>query len=100
MCIRDRRVIEQRGKAFEPHVMAVPVGSTVAFPNFDAIYHNVFSISKTKPFDLGMYKNGETREIKFDKPGIARIGCNLHPAMSAYVVVVDAPHYAIVQTDG
>src|SRR5439155_21884639 len=88
-----QRVIEQRNKTFMPHVMAVPVGSTVSFPNFDQIYHNVFSLSKAKAFDLGMYKNGETREVKLDKPGIIRIGCNLHANMSAYVVVVDAPHY-------
>ena len=94
------RVIEQRGKEFEPHVMAVPVGSTVAFPNFDDIYHNVFSLSKSKAFDLGMYKSGESREIKFDKPGIVRLGCNIHANMSAYVVVVDAPHYAVAQPDG
>jgi plastocyanin len=94
------RVIEQRNKEFAPHVMAVPVGSTVSFPNFDAIYHNVFSLSKTKPFDLGMYKNGETREVKLDKAGIVRLGCNLHASMSGYLIVVDAPHYAVVGNDG
>ncbi|HET7502760.1 MAG TPA: hypothetical protein VFK02_17180 [Kofleriaceae bacterium] len=95
-----QRIVEQRGKAFAPHVMAVPVGSTVSFPNFDPIYHNVFSLSKAKAFDLGMYKNGETREVKLDKPGIVRLGCNLHANMSAYLVVVDAPHYVIVENDG
>jgi hemoglobin len=94
------RVIEQRGKEFAPHVMAVPVGSTIAFPNFDDIYHNVFSLSKSKAFDLGMYKSGETREVKFDKPGIVRLGCNIHANMSAYVIVVDAPHYVVAQPDG
>jgi hemoglobin len=95
-----RRIIEQRGKAFAPHVMAVPVGSTVAFPNYDPLYHDVFSISKAKAFDLGMYKSGESREVKLDKPGIVRLGCNLHANMSAYVVVVDAPHYVVVDADG
>jgi hemoglobin len=95
-----QRVIEQRNKTFLPHVMAVPVGSTVSFPNFDTIYHNVFSLSKAKAFDLGMYKSGETRDIKFDKPGIIRLGCNLHANMSAYIVVVDAPHYVVVDADG
>ncbi len=95
-----QRIIEQRGKEFAPHVMAVPVGSTVSFPNFDQIFHNVFSLSKTKAFDLGMYKNGETREMKFEKPGIVRLGCNLHAAMSAYLIVVDAPHYVVVDKDG
>jgi hemoglobin len=98
--IAKQRIIEQRGKTFAPHVMALPVGSTVSFPNFDPIFHNVFSLSKAKPFDLGMYKNGETREVKVDKPGIVRLGCNLHANMSAYLIVVDAPHYVVVDGDG
>lgn len=98
--VAKQRIIEQRGKTFAPHITAVPVGSTVSFPNFDPIFHNVFSLSKAKAFDLGMYKNGETREVKLDKPGIVRLGCNLHANMSAYVVVVDAPHYVIVENDG
>jgi hypothetical protein len=76
------------------------VGSTVSFPNFDPIYHNVFSLSKTKAFDLGLYKSGETRDVKLDKPGIIRLGCNLHASMSAYLVVVDAPNYVIPDADG
>jgi hemoglobin len=98
--VAKTRIIEQRGKEFAPHVMAIPVGSTVSFPNFDQIFHNVFSLSKSKAFDLGMYKNGETREMKFDKPGIIRLGCNLHAAMSAYLIVVAAPHYVVVDKDG
>jgi hemoglobin len=98
--IAKQRIIEQRNKTFAPHVMAVPVGSTVSFPNFDPIFHNVFSLSRARPFDLGMYKSGETREVKLDKPGIVRLGCNLHANMSAYLVVVDAPHYVIVNSDG
>jgi plastocyanin len=98
--VAKTRIIEQRGKEFAPHVMAIPAGSTVSFPNYDQIYHNVFSLSKSKSFDLGMYKNGETREMKFDKPGIIRLGCNLHAAMSAYLIVVEAPHYVVVDKDG
>jgi hemoglobin len=94
------RVIEQRAKTFAPHVMAIPVGSKVLFPNYDAIYHNVFSISKVKQFDLGMYKTGEAREVQFDKPGIVRLGCNIHANMAAYLVVVDAPHYVVAGADG
>ncbi len=90
------RVVEQRNKTFAPHVLAVPVGSTVQFPNFDGIYHNVFSISSTKKFDVGLYKDGETREVKVDKPGIIRLGCNIHAKMAAYILVVDAPHYVVV----
>jgi hemoglobin len=91
------RVIEQRGKEFAPHVMAVPTGSTVSFPNFDPIYHNVFSISKTRPFDLGMYQKGETREVTFAQPGLVRLSCNIHSSMSAYLIIVDDPHYAVVE---
>ncbi|MEO8553585.1 MAG: hypothetical protein ABI678_26610, partial [Kofleriaceae bacterium] len=95
-----KRVIEQRNKEFAPHVMAVPVGSTVSFPNYDPIFHNVFSLSKTKAFDLGMFKNGESRDIKVDKPGIVRLGCNLHASMAAYLIVVDAPAYVSTEPDG
>ncbi len=98
--VAKRRVIEQRGKEFAPLVMAVPVGSTVEFPNFDPIFHNVFSLSRTRPFDLGMYRTGELREVVFDKPGVVRLGCNIHANMSAYLIVVDAPHYAVVGEDG
>jgi plastocyanin/truncated hemoglobin YjbI len=98
--IPKQRVIEQRDKIFAPHVMAVPVGSTVSFPNFDQVFHNVFSLSRSKPFDLGMYKTGEQREVKFDKAGIVRLGCNIHANMSAYLIVVDAPHYVVTERDG
>jgi hemoglobin len=94
------RVIEQRNKTFAPHLMAVPVGSTVAFPNFDSIYHNVFSLSQPQRFDLGLYKSGDMRQVVFDKPGIIRLGCNIHANMSAYLVVVDAPHYVVAEQDG
>jgi truncated hemoglobin YjbI/plastocyanin len=94
------RVLEQRDRQFAPRVMAVPVGSTVAFPNFDSVFHNVFSLSDSKPFDLGLYKNGDMREVKFDKEGIIMLGCNLHSSMSAYLVVVSAPHYAVTGAGG
>jgi hemoglobin len=94
------RVIEQRDRQFAPRVLTVPVGSTVSFPNFDGIFHNVFSRSETKPFDLGIYKNGQTRALVFEKEGIVRVGCNLHANMSAVVVVVSAPHYVITDAQG
>jgi plastocyanin len=94
------RVIEQRDRQFAPRVMAVPLGSTVSFPNFDPVFHNVFSVSKLKPFDLGLYKDGDQREMTFDKEGIVMLGCNLHSSMSAYLVVVAAPHYAVTSADG
>ncbi|HMG24662.1 MAG TPA: hypothetical protein VK607_25170 [Kofleriaceae bacterium] len=91
-----QRIVEQRDKQFSPHVLAVPPGSTVAFPNFDGVFHNVFSLSPTKKFDVGLYKDGDTRELKFEKPGIVRLACNIHANMAAYVLVVDAPHYVVV----
>jgi len=94
------RVIEQRNRQFAPHVLVVPVGSTVSFPNFDGVYHNVFSRSDVKSFDLGLYKAGQEREITFDKEGIVRIGCNLHANMSAIVAVVSAPYYAVTDARG
>ncbi|HEX8953928.1 MAG TPA: hypothetical protein VF945_18855 [Polyangia bacterium] len=95
-----QRVIEQRDRQFAPHVMMVPIGSTVSFPNFDPVFHNVFSVSPTKPFDLGIFKNGESRDVTFEKEGILRIGCNLHANMSAYLVVVAAPHYVVTDPSG
>ncbi len=94
------RIIEQRDREFAPKVLAVPVGSTVSFPNFDSIYHNVFSRSRSRPFDLGMYKGGQARDLTFDKEGVVRVGCNLHANMSAYVVAVSAPHYAVTEPGG
>jgi hemoglobin len=95
-----RRTIEQRNREFAPKILVVPVGSTVSFPNFDTVYHNVFSRSETHPFDLGLYKGGQARELVFDREGVVRVGCNLHANMSAYVVTVAAPHYIVTDTVG
>lgn len=95
-----QRVVEQRNRQFAPRMLVVPTDSTVAFPNFDAVYHNVFSRSEVKPFDLGLYKAGQERQIQFEKEGIVRIGCNLHANMSAVIVVVSAPHYVITDAHG
>lgn len=95
-----RGVIEQRGREFLPHVAAVAVGSTISFPNFDTVFHNVFSSSPTSPFDLGIYKVGEAREYTFTKEGIVRLGCNLHANMSAYIAVVSAPSYVVTDEKG
>lgn len=93
-----RRVVEQRNKTFLPRLLAVPPGSTVAFPNQDSFYHNVFSTSSTQPFDIGLFKAGKSRSMKFDKPGLIRLGCNVHASMAAFIFVIDAPHY--VPVDG
>jgi hemoglobin len=95
-----QRVIEQRNREFAPHVLAIPVGSSVTFPNFDSVYHNVFSRSASQPFDLGIYRGGQARELIFTKQGVVRIACNLHANMSAYIAVVSAPHYVIADATG
>jgi hemoglobin len=94
------RVIEQRERQFAPRVLVVPVGSTVTFPNFDMVFHNVFSSSPSRPFDLGIYKDGETREVTFGKEGVIEVGCNLHANMSASLIVVAAPHYVVTNAKG
>jgi plastocyanin len=93
-------LIDQRDMAFVPHVIAVPVGTTVDFPNHDRTLHNVFSASPAKRFDLGMYDPGETRSVTFDQPGVVRLGCNAHPKMEAFVVVHANPHVAVTDEQG
>ena len=95
-----KRIIEQRDRQFAPRLLAVPVGSTVVFPNFDPVYHNVFSVSPAKSFDLGIFKNGEAREVTFGKEGLIRLGCNLHSNMLAHVVVVASAHYVVTSPKG
>jgi plastocyanin len=92
------KVISQKGKAFVPHVLAVPVGTKVDFRNEDTIYHNVFSLTKPNDFDTGLYKQGGTYEQTFKKPGPVQLLCNIHSSMIGYVYVVDTPYYA--QADG
>ena len=95
-----KRRMASREKRFEPRILAVPKGSAVAFPNFDKIFHNVFSLSETSPFDLGLYRNGASRETTFEKPGVVRVYCNIHPQMAAWVVVLDGSLYAQTGKDG
>jgi plastocyanin len=90
----------QRNKSFEPHVLVVPVGSEVEFPNRDPFFHNVFSLFEGKRFDLGLYEAGSTRKVVFDKPGISYIFCNIHSAMSAVVIAVSTPYYGISDQHG
>ncbi|HEY2731680.1 MAG TPA: hypothetical protein VGK52_17170 [Polyangia bacterium] len=92
------KVISQKGKAFVPHVLAVPVGTKVDFRNEDTIYHNVFSLTKPNDFDTGLYKQGGVYEQTFKKPGAVQLLCNIHSSMIGYVYVVDSPYYA--QADG
>jgi plastocyanin len=93
-------VLDQRNLSFSPHVLAVRVGTTVDFPNSDRVFHNVFSFRDGKRFDLGMYPVGALRHVTFDKPGLSRIYCNIHPNMAAYVVAVDTPYFAVSDAAG
>src|SRR5580658_7798508 len=86
--------IEQLNRRFAPDLLVVPVGSTVSFPNMDPIFHNLFSLSKPKSFDLGSYDQGESRDVFFPKPGIVEIYCHLHPNMAATIVVTPNRWYA------
>lgn len=92
--------IDQRHKTFNPHILVVPVGSSVSFPNHDLIYHNVFANYNAKKFDLGMYPSGQTRKVRFDKPGLVSVLCNVHSEMSAYIVVVNSSAYAVTDSNG
>lgn len=90
----------QHNKSFEPHLLVVPVGSVVQFPNRDPFFHNVFSLFDGKRFDLGLYEAGTTRYVSFDRTGISYIFCNIHAEMSAVVIALDTPYYGISNRRG
>jgi plastocyanin len=94
----SRARMDQRGETFVPHVLAVSVGTVVDFPNNDSTYHNVFSLSKTQRFDLGRYARGRSKSVRFERPGIVRVFCDIHSHMSAFVLVFAHPYFAV--TDG
>jgi hypothetical protein len=85
----------QKDKQFHPHVLAVPVGAPVEFPNLDPWFHNVFSMYKGERFDLGLYEAGSSRTARFDRPGVSFVFCNIHPEMSAYVLALGTPYFAV-----
>ena len=89
-----------RGKILVPHVLAVPVGSTVQFPNDDPISHNLFSLSSSNAFDLGLYRKGAGKSQKFDAPGLVNVYCNVHPNMSAVIHVMATPYYVFADPAG
>jgi plastocyanin len=95
-----RARIDQRNETFVPHVLAIVAGTTVDFPNNDLTYHNVFSLSKTKSFDLGRYAAGKSKSVRFDKPGIVRVFCDIHSHMSAFVLVFAHRYFAVTDDDG
>lgn len=92
--------MEQRNKNFIPHVLPVLLESKVDFPNNDDVLHNVFSLFHGKKFDLGLFPKGAKKTVKFDKPGIHAIFCNIHPHMSAYILVLENPYFSTTDTRG
>ena len=92
--------LTQHNKSFDPQLLVVPVGSVVEFPNRDPFFHNVFSLFEGKRFDLGLYEAGSMRTVRFDKPGISYIFCNIHAEMSAVVIALTTPYYGISNQRG
>jgi plastocyanin len=92
--------LEQKDRRFASDIVVIPAGSTVSFPNMDPIFHNVFSLSKTKSFDLGFFPKGQTRTVSFPEPGIVFVNCHLHPNMAASIVVTPNAWAAQAGRDG
>jgi plastocyanin len=90
----------QKDKTFTPHVLAIPVGATVDFPNFDPIFHNAFSNYDGQLFDVGLYPPGTSRSVRFNRPGIVRVFCNIHASMSAVIAVLATPYFDSTQKNG
>jgi len=92
--------LAQKNKAFDPHLLVVTRGSSVEFPNRDPWFHNVFSLFNGKRFDLGLYEAGSSRTVRFDREGVSFIFCNIHPEMSAVVVALGSPYFAVTDKQG
>jgi plastocyanin len=92
--------LTQKNKQFIPHLLIVPTGTSVEFPNADPFFHNVFSLFNGKRFDLGLYESGSTRSVRFDREGISYIFCNIHPEMGAVVLALSTPFYGVSGSNG
>jgi plastocyanin len=95
----QRATMDQRNETFVPHVLAITVGTTVDFPNSDNTYHNVFSLRAPR-FDLGRYAAGRSKSVRFDRPGIVRVFCEIHSHMSAFILVFNHRYFAVTAADG
>jgi plastocyanin len=98
--LEKKAMLDQRNLTFSPHVLAVRVGTAVSMPNNDRVFHNVFSFRDGKRFDLGLYPVGRSKLVTFDRAGVSRIFCNIHPNMAAYVVAVDSDYFAVSDETG
>ncbi len=90
-------ILAQKNKQFSPHLLVIPVGSTVQFPNQDPYFHNVFSLFDGRRFDLGLYEAGSTRSVRFSREGVSYVFCNIHPEMSAVILALATPYFAVVE---
>jgi plastocyanin len=97
---KEHYTLVQKDKQFSPHILVVPTGSSVDFPNLDPFFHNVFSLFNGKRFDLGLYEAHTQRTVQFDRDGISYIFCNIHPEMGAVIVTLSTPYYAISSREG
>jgi plastocyanin len=95
-----RARMDQRNETFVPHLLAITAGTTVDFPNNDTTFHNVFSLSRADPFDLGRYPPGKTGSWRFDDPGIVPVFCDIHSHMNAYILVFNHPFFAVTDDEG
>ena len=95
-----RAVMDQRNETFVPHVLAIMAGTIVEFPNSDKTFHNVFSLSKVKRFDLGRYAAGKSKSVRFDRPGVVRVFCDIHSHMNAFILVFSHPFFDLTEPDG
>jgi plastocyanin len=93
-------VMVQKNKTFTPHVLPVLAGTTIDFPNYDPIFHNAFSSYSGQVFDVGLYPPGKTRSVRFVRPGVVRVFCNIHPSMSAIILVLPTPWFTKTSPDG
>jgi plastocyanin len=94
------RVLAQKNQAFSERVLSCVVGTTVDFPNQDPIFHNVFSVSPTKRFDLGKYPRGHSKQVTFKKPGLVQVFCDIHPSMACFILVLPNRAFARPDEDG
>jgi plastocyanin len=95
-----RAVMDQHNERFVPHVLAVLVGTVVDFPNSDRTYHNVFSLSRARRFDLGRYAAGNSKAVRMDRPGVVRVFCDIHSHMNAFILVFNHPFFDVTEPDG
>ncbi len=97
---KTKFIMDQQNLTFIPHILPVPVGATVHFPNNDKVDHNIFSLSRTNKFNLGSYTPGESKTVRFDKPGIVEVRCDVHAEMAAYIMVLKNPYFAVTDDQG